>query len=717
MSLAEESLKRLDLDIIFSPDDGVRIDFSGTPLGGLEWLADGRHFIQPSKGNDQPALRVDARTGKSSPLYDKSKILDALEALPGFPVDKANPLTEAEPTLSIDHQALLINNASDLFYYELKTDRALRLTSNAEPELEEELSPDGKWLSFSRNHNLYIVSIDDQSEMALTRDGGADLFLARLDWVYQEEIYGRDNFKGYWWSPDSDRIAYLRLDESPVHEFTVIDHLPTRLGKEVTNYPKAGDPNPVVALGVVEVSEGKTVWLDTSKYESTEHLIVRVGWTPDGKKVVFQVQDREQTWLDLNLADPATGEMETLFRETSPAFVEVVDQPYWLEDGSFMWLSSRSGYQHIYHYDRQGKLIRALTAGEWEVRDLYGVDEESRYVFFSATELIPTETHLYRLAFERAKLDRISTRGGTHSASFAPTFDTYLDTWSDIHTPPQVTLHETDGSLIRVIDGNEVPELAEFQLGEIEFMQVPTNDGFMMEALWIRPHDFDPSIEYPVLQYNYGGPQAPVVTNEWGGSRQMWHHYLAGQGFVVWMCDNRSASGKGVRPTWSAYQRLGEVELQDIEDGISWLKKNEWIDPDRIGIWGWSYGGFMASYALTHSKTFAIAIAGAPVTDWSLYDTIYTERYMRMPQNNPDGYRDTSVIEAAANLHGKLLLVHGTMDDNVHLQNSVKLVHALQRAGKQFDLMIYPTSRHGVLDRGQNFHLYALMSRFVLENL
>lgn len=716
VSLAGKPLKSLDLDLLFSPDDSVRINFNGAPLTGLTWLADGRHFIQPSRGNDQPALKVDARTGKSWHLYEKSKVVEAIEALPGSPNDQENPVSEVESTLSTHNDALLLNYANDIFYYDPKTDRALRLTTDADPELEEELSPDGRWASFSRNHNLHIVSIANQSERALTRDGGPDLFFGRLDWVYQEEVYGRDNFKGYWWSPNSDRIAYLKLDESPVQEFTVIDHLPTRLSKEITNYPKAGDPNPLVELGVVQVSNGETVWLDTSKYESIEHLIVRVGWTPQGEYVVFQVQDREQTWLDLNLANPATGEMKTLFRETSPAFIQVVDHPSWLEDGSFLWLSSRSGYQHIYHFDREGTLIRALTSGEWEVRELYGFDN-AKQVFFSATELTPTETHLYRLPLEGGEFQRISTARGTHSASFAPAFDTYLDTWSDIHTPPRVTLHEPDGSLIRAIDTNEVPELAEFQLGEIEFMQVPASDGFMMEALWVRPHDFDPSIKYPVLQYNYGGPQAPVVTNEWGGSRQMWHHYLVEQGYVIWMCDNRSASGKGVKPTWSAYQRLGVVELQDIEDGITWLQKNEWVDPDRIGIWGWSYGGFMASYALTHSKIFAIGIAGAPVTDWSLYDTIYTERYMRMPQNNPDGYLDTSVIEAAANLHGELLLIHGTMDDNVHFQNSIKLVHALQTAGKQFDLMIYPTSRHGVLDRGQSFHLYMLMSRFVLERL
>jgi dipeptidyl-peptidase-4 len=246
---------------------------------------------------------------------------------------------------------------------------------------------------------------------------------------------------------------------------------------------------------------------------------------------------------------------------------------------------------------------------------------------------------------------------------------------------------------------------------------VPARDGFPMEAVLIKPPDFDPAKRYPVLQYNYGGPHAPVVADAWGGSRYLWHQYLAQRGYVIWMCDNRSASGKGIRPTWEAYRRMGAVELRDIEDGVAWLRQQPWVDPARIGIWGWSYGGFMAAYSLTHSKSFAMGIAGAPVTDWRLYDTIYTERYMRMPQNNPEGYRETSVIEAAADLSGKLLLVHGTIDDNVHLQNTLQLAYELQKADKEFELMLYPKSRHGVRDRKQELHLYRAMTRFVMANL
>ncbi len=716
-AIPESSLKPLDLEVLFSPDDKVRIDFNGTPEAQRTWLADGVHYLETPSSGDPLPLKVDARTGESVALYDTAKVAKAFEALTGISTDEANQIAKSSPTVSIEHDVLLFNHDNDLFYYELEDGLALRLTTGADSEVEEEISPDGRWVSFCRNNNLYVVSIDTRSEQALTRGGGPDLFFGRLDWVYQEEIYGRGNFKGYWWSPDSERIAFLKLDESPVHEFTVIDHLPSRLSKEVVNYPKAGDPNPTVEIGVVHISTGDLAWVDTSEYDSIEHLIVRVDWTPGGENVVFQVQDREQTWLDLNLSHVQTGETTNLLREDSPAFVEASEQPLWLEDGSFLWLSSRSGFQHLYHYKPTGELMGPLTQGNWDVRKILGFDKSSRRLFFSSNEHSPIETHLYRCLLEKGEIERISTRSGTHDADFSATFDAYLNTWSDIHTPPQVALHEADGALIRVVEANKVPELNEFQLGEIEFMQVPTTDEFVMEAMWIRPHDFDPAATYPVLQYNYGGPGAPVVQNAWGGQRQMWHHYLASKGYVIWMCDNRSASGKGVAPTWSAYQRLGEVELEDIESGLAWLKRNRWVDAQRIGIWGWSYGGFMSSYALTHSQSFSAGIAGAPVTDWRLYDSIYTERYMRTPQNNPDGYRSASVIEAAGNLHGKLLLIHGTMDDNVHLQNSVKLAHALQKAGKQFDMMIYPTSRHGVLDRHQSAHLFTLMTRFVLDNL
>ena len=730
----------ITLTSLYSPEAAERINYGGSPVRVVAWIDDD-HYLQedaPAGGGGGAAggrsggdwMKVHAINGDIEPAVDIGAVEAALGGLAGITDDDASRLARTAATgLARGALQVLLNHANDLFVVSHGSGdgaafTAERLTYDPQPEVGEELSPDGKFVSFVRDYNLHLIDVESGRERALTSDGSDELFYGRLDWVYQEEIYGRGNFKAYWWSPDSTHLAYLRLDESPVKEFVVVNNLPNNQTIEVTNYPLAGDPNPTVTLGIVKAIGGDTVWVDTSKYASMEHLIVNVAWHPTGDRLVYQVQDREQRWLDLNMGNLSNGNATTLFRETTPAFVQEMGAPRWLDDGSFLWFSERTGYKHLYHYafDRSDipALRRQITDGEWEVRNLHGVDEEGGWVYFSGIEHSPIASQVYRVRLAgrtpNLGLTRLSTAGGTHTARFNPSLTRYVDTWSDVRTPPQLRVHAGDsGELLRVVDANPTPQLAELRLGEVELRQVPTRDGFLMETMIIRPPDFDPSKTYPVLQYNYGGPHAPVVRNSWGGNRYLWHQMLAQQGFIIWYCDNRSASGKGIKPTWEAYMQLGVVELRDIEDGIAWLKANEPVDPERIGIWGWSYGGFMASYALTHSQTFSYGIAGAPVTDWHLYDTIYTERYMRMPQNNQEGYDQTSVVKAAGNLHGNLLLLHGTIDDNVHLQNSMQLIYGLERAGKDFDMKLYPASRHGVRDPRLVWDLQREMTDFVLD--
>jgi dipeptidyl-peptidase-4 len=711
--------KMLTIDDLFDPVK--KVDFSGSPPSRLRWLADGTHYLQTkvdTKARTAQHLRVNAMTGEATPFYDAARMEAAFAALPGMSAEDARRISRLSTyRMNEARTAALINFANDLFYYEFGSDKAVRLTSTAEEEVGEEFSPDGRIISYIYKYNIYLVDIATQRSRALTSDGSEKLLYGRLDWVYQEELYGRGNFKGYWWSPDSSKIAYLRIDEGPVNLFTVIDHIPHLQESEVTPYPKAGDPNPFVKLGVVSAAGGDTRWIDTFKYDGGEFLIVRVGWTPDSKKVCYQIQNREQTWLDLNFADPATGRSETLFRETTKAWVEVLKEPFWLKDGSFLWLSERSGWQHIYHYSTEGTLIRQVTDGKWEVDTLHGVDEAKGLVYISATEHSPIATHAYRIKLDGAGLQRLTQMEGDHTVSFNPAFTHFIDYRSDINTPIQVRLFNADGSLARVIDENRVETLKQYKLGKPELLQVKTRDGFVMEALMIKPPDFDPSKKYPVMSFTYGGPHAPQVRDAWGGVGYLWHQLLAQKGYIIWVCDNRTASGKGAESTWPAYRNLGELELRDLEDGLGWLKSRPFVDGSRIGIWGWSYGGYMTAYALTHSKSFKLGIAGAPVTDWRLYDTIYTERYMAMPQNNPEGYKKSSVIAAAKDLHGKLLVIHGTIDDNVHLQNTIQFIHELQKAGKQFELMLYPKSRHGVADPALVKHLRTKMTDFILNNL
>jgi dipeptidyl-peptidase-4 len=716
-AIAQEKL--LTIDDLYDPK--AKVDFNGSPPLDLIWLKDGEHYLQRKTNRETRTtqlLKVNALTGESVPFYDAAKMEAALAKLPGLSAEEAKRLSNRGTyQMNEDRTAVLINHANDLFYYQFGSDTAVRLTNSPEPEVGEEFSPDGKLVSFVRSYNLYVVDTATQRERALTIDGGPELLNGRLDWVYQEEVYGRGNFKGYWWSSDSTKIAYLKLDESQVKEFTVTDHIPYRQELEVTNYPKAGDPNPSVRLGVISAAGGETRWVDTFKYQSIEFLIVRVGWTPDNKKVVYQVQDREQTWLDLNFADPGDGKSETVLRETSKAWVNVNGEPHWLKDGSFLWLSERTGWQHLYHYAADGKLIRPVTSGPWEIRTLLGVDEAKGVIYFSGTEHSHIAAHAYRIKLDGTGLARLTLTEGAHRSSFNPAFTHYVDYWSDVSTPTQVRLYAADGTLVRVIDENKVEALKQYKLGKPEFLQVKTRDGFVMETMMIKPPDFDPKKKYPVWCYTYSGPQAPSVRNGWGGTGYMWHQMLAQKGYIIWICDNRTASGKGVESAWPLYRNFGELELRDLEDGLAWLKQQPYVDGSRIGIWGWSYGGYMTCYALTHSTSFKIGIAGAPVTDWRDYDTIYTERYMATPQNNPDGYRKSAPVNAAKDLHGKLLVIHGTIDDNVHLQNTIQFVYELQKAGKQFEVMVYPKSRHGVGDPVLVKHLRTLMTNFILENL
>jgi dipeptidyl-peptidase-4 len=713
----------LTLDDLYDPER--KLDFTGYPPSGFEWLDDA-HYAWPKtdpKTRRAEWMRVEAASGKTEPLVDAARMEAALAKLPGVSAEEAKRLARQRSyAWNATHGALVLAVSSDLYLYEIASGRVGRLTFAPGEEEEAAFSPDGAFVAYVRDHNLFVVDVATQRERAITTDGNENVLNGKLDWVYQEEVYGRGRYRAYWWSPDSARLAFLRLDETAVPRYTLVDDIPTRPTVETWPYPKAGDPNPTVKLAVASVAGGSPRFVDLDRYAPVEFLIVSVGWTPDSRQVVFQVQDREQAWLDLNLATAGNGAMKTLFRETTKAFVDPDTSgdglgPFWMKDGGFLWLSERTGFKHLHLYKADGTLVRAVTSGRWEITGFHGADEAKGLVYFSATERSPIGPDVYRIKLDGTGLTRLSDRPGTHSVTFNPGLSLFLDSWSDVTTPTQVRLHKADGQELRVLHEGKVEALASFRLATPELLQVKTRDGFEMEAMLLQPPDFDPAKKYPVYQHTYAGPHAPTVRNAWGGTGYMYHQLLAQKGIVVWVCDNRSASGKGIEPTWHAYQRMGETELQDIEDGLAWLKQQPWVDASRIGINGWSYGGFMVSYALTHSKSFAMGIAGGPVTDWRNYDSIYTERYMKMPQNNPDGYARTAPKAAAKDLHGELLLVHGAIDDNVHPQSTMQLAYELQKAGKPFRMMLYPTSRHGVTDPALNKHMRAMMLAFIEETL
>ena len=717
--LAEAQQRLLTIDDIYDP--ATRVNFSGNSPVDVRWM-DATHCLLPRAANGGTSwIVVDAATASERTLFDAEKMEAALARLPGVNQSDARRVARSRG-IEFDprYASALVTIGSDLYFYTLSTDTAVRLTTEAGDEDDASFSPNGALVAFVRANDLYTVEISSQREHRLTSDGSAKILNGVLDWVYEEEIYGRGDRAAYWWSPDSTALAFLRLDDTAVPNYITVDDIPYDQTIEKWDWPKAGDPNPIATLGVASAAGGSVNWIDLQRYPAADRLITSVGWTPDSGQVVYHVMNRIQTWLDLNFADRSGSQPpRTLFREKSKASLDPGDYhpPTWLADGTFLWLSDTSGWRHLLHYRADGTLIKQVTSGKWEVRTLHGIDERGSWIYFSGTERSPIGGDVYRIRLDGSGLARVSKAAGMHSARFSPSFAYFVDTWNDISTPSQVWLRKNDGADVRAIDDNKVPVLKQYKLSKPEFVQVPARDGFVMEAMILRPPDFDPSRRYPVYQLTYGGPHSQQVRNAWRGSEGMYHQLLAQKGVIVWICDNRTASGKGAESVWPLYRNFGALELQDIEDCLSWLKRQPGVDGSRIGIHGWSYGGFMTSYALTHSTSFSMGIAGGTVSDWRNYDTVYTERYMGTPEDNPDGYRASSPRWAAKNLHGELLLIHGGVDDNVHVANTMQFAYELQKAQKPFRLMLYPKSRHGVTDPAQIHHLRAMMFNFILETL
>ncbi len=683
-------------------------NFVGSPVSGLTWLDDGEHFLQIKESR---LCKVHATTGRCEPFFDPEKLATGLATLPTIGKKQAHALaTTPNPILNPQRTGILVHVENDLYYCQLDGSGAVRLTKSPGKKELATFSPDGKFVAFVSGNNLHVVDLATKTVRALTTDGGAEISNGRADWVYFEEIFNRHH-GAYWWSPDSTRIAFLRFDDRPVPRFTLVESIARRPTPEVTAYPKAGDPNPIVKIGLVTVAGGDPVWADLGGYSETGRLVPRVGWMPEGKAAYAYVQDRAQTWLDVCRID-LDGKLDRLFRETTKAWVDDPGEATFLKDGSFLLPSERTGWRHLYHFTAEGKLKEAVTSGAWEVRTLHTVDEATGWLYFSGTRDGHTGLNLYRVHLDGTGLERLTAGAGDHRITVDPKSRLFIDTWSDTKTPTQVRLYNVDRTLARTLDTNPVYALEEYRRGTFERVRIKLTDGFEMEGSLLKPPDFDATKRYPVWVMTYGGPAAPTVRDVWGTGR-LRDEMLAQKGYVVFRCDPRSASGQGASVTWTAYRQLGVQELKDLEAAVDWLVKHPWVDGDRIGLSGHSYGGFLTAFALTHSKKFAAGVAGAPVTDWRNYDTIYTERYMNTPQENPEGYKATSVVAAAAKLHGRLLLLHGLMDDNVHPQNSLQLVDALQRADKEFDVMIYPRSRHGL----RGLHYERLMLEFMNRHL
>lgn len=708
---------KLSLEALYHPTR--KVDYLPAPPR-YAWLP-GDQLLETRVEKGQATLtRVDARSGERKPFLGADAVADAL-------VKQGAPEAEAKralmrPAWNEAMDAFVASLGGDFYLVRIQPLEARRLTRDGRPKDEPLFSPDGKKVAFLRANDLHALELESGVEIRLTRDGAEERLNGRLDWVYEEEIYDRGNKRAFWWSPDSRMLAFLQLDISKVPTHVLMDDRSQPQKQVPLRYPKAGDPNPVARLGRVDL-QGTLAWME-NPYPGQETLIVQVGWDPKNR-LVAAFQDRIQSWLELWRFQGTKG--ASLLREQGKAWQDRLPLPRFLKDGSFLWLSDRSGFRHAYRHAEDGALLRQVTEGPWDVREIHGVEEPAKpkdakkaLLLFSGTERGPLGLDLYSVALEgkapNARLERLSARAGTHQVKFGKSLDLYLDQWSDATTPPTTAVLAREGKKLLDLGGGASPAYAQLALGTVKFVQLKARDGAPLEGMLTLPPGFDSSLKYPVVQPVYGGPHAPTVRNAFGRGNLL-SHFLAQQGYVVFAVDPRSASNHGSTSAHAAHRRLGEQELADLEDSVAWLGQQGWADLGRVAIMGTSYGGFMSAFALTHSTKWKVGVAGAPVTDWHLYDSVYTERYMGLPKDNPEGYARTSVLKAADRLQGRLLLLHGTLDDNVHPQHSIQALDAFQKAGKAVEFALVPGAAHGPRAPDQTWAWYRKIWEFLKGSL
>jgi dipeptidyl-peptidase-4 len=599
--------------------------------------------------------------------------------------------------------ALLVEGEKDFWLLDPQTGGVRRLTHDGETKEVPTFSPAGDRIAFVKKHNLYVVDAKSGALLQLTHDGSDTIYNGRLDWVYEEELADRSTARAYEWSPDGKRIAYLRLDDRPVPEYPITNYLSTHVSLEHERFPQAGDHNPIPSVRVVAVdgpaTKPATITLNPKQ---AEYFGPNFTWTPDGAELCFLALNRAQSDVAVHRWAPRTGNDRVLLVEHDPYWVNSLDPPHFLKGGrEFLWVSERDGWQHVYLYTAEGQLVRQITRGAWMLdRPAFGddpllqLDPQENWLYFASTNPDPRERQLYRIHLDGSGMERISMEPGSHTPSLSPDGRFMVDRFSTPDTPPVTRLLKSDGALIATIDA-PTNHLGDYALGHREYLELKATDGATLYAQLLKPANFDSSRKYPVIVDVYGGPHVQLVQKQWD-PHILYEQLLAEYGFLVWTLDNRGSWGRGHAWESAIFENMGKHELEDQLTGVEYLESLPYVDGARLGIRGWSYGGYMTIYALTHAPdVFKCGSAGAPVTDWKFYDSIYTERYMRTPNENPEGYKSSSPLEAAANLKAKLLIIHGTSDDNVHMQNTINFLNALINAGKPYEFHLQPGQKHG----------------------
>lgn len=628
---------------------------------------------------------------------------------------------------SSDEKKILIANNTNPIYrhsfsadYFLYTIETKELTKILEQVQEPIFSPDGKKIAYVKENNIFIYDVATKTKTQITTDGKKNEIINGItDWVYEEEFAF---VRAFDWSKDSKKIGFIRFDETQVPEFSMSVFSKDLYPKiETFKYPKAGEKNSLVSLHLYNVDSKTTKKVDLSQYN--DFYIPRIEWTNDANILSAKILNRHQDNLDLLFVDGTTAATKVVLNEKNKSYIDFVDKDNltFLADNSFIWTSEQDGFNHIYWYSKDGKLINQVTKGNWEVTEYYGFDEKNKTVFYQSTENGSINRDVYRISLDGKNKTRLSQNIGTNAATFSPNFQYFINSFSSASQPTTYTLNDSkSGKQIQIIENNEVlaSKLKDYNLPQKEFFVLKTEKGNELNAWILKPKDFDPSKKYPVFMYQYSGPGSQQVNNEWSNHDDFWFMMLTQQGYIVACVDGRGTGFKGADFKKVTYKQLGKYEVEDQIDAAKVIGNYSYVDKSRIGIWGWSYGGFMSSNCiLKGNDVFKMAIAVAPVTNWRFYDSVYTERYMQTPQENPSGYDNNSPINFVEKLKGKYLLIHGSGDDNVHVQNSMQMMEALIQANKQFDSQIYPDKNHGIYGGKTRIQLFNKMTNFIKNNL
>ena len=716
--MSNTQAKDLTIERIFSSPS-----LSGISMRSVKFSPDGKRvsFLQGKKENkDQFDLwEYNIASQQKQLLVDSHVLLPDGETLSA----EERARRERQRTASLsgiveyywskDGMQILFPLGGNLFVYQLNSQTVQQITDSKDFDTDARFSPKGNYVSFIRNQNLFVVDLQSNQEKQLTLDGKDTIKNGMAEFVAQEEM---DRDTGYWWSPDESHIAYIQVDESPVSITQRYEINAENIEIVNQRYPYTGDPNVLVKLTILNVASNKTNWVDLGS--NTDIYLTRVKWLSDSQQVSYQIMQRNQQRLELIFAD-LSGKNAPVLTETSKTWLNLHNDLYFLKDHTFIWASERDGFKHLYHYSNNGELLKQLTKGKWVVDDIEAIDEQAQQIFFTASKDSANEKQLYRVGFDGNEIEKITDKKGWHNVSLDETAKFFIDNWSDRDHPESTYLFDIEGNLITTLNDNTLnkehpyyPYLSSHQ--KTRFGEIKNAVGDKLHYRIILPKGFDENKKHPVFLYTYGGPHAQVVTNSWGKAIDQ---YMAQQGFIVFALDNRGSARRGLNFESALYKQMGGVEIQDQLTGVEYLKSLNYVDDNKIGIFGWSYGGFMTLKAVTKSDTFAIGVALAPVTDYELYDTFYTERYMSTPQLNAGGYKTTAVFDDVKNINNPLLVIHGMADDNVLFTNSTKLFKAMQDAGVLYDSVIYPGGKHGLSGEKSQIHVWKTISQYFIKHL